>query len=289
MFRLGYNTNGLAHHRVLEALELVEGLGYEALSITPDVGQLDPLRLDREEVARVRRRAEELGLELTLESGARFLLDPSRKHQPNLLDPDPAARRRRIELLERHVDLAADLGASVVSLWAGVAPDGAVADREEAGGAHEELWQRLCDGLRPVLARARAQGVQPAFEPEPSMFLERPRGYVELVERLGADGDALGLTLDLGHCHATGDLPVAEVIRRFAPRLVLVQLDDCRNGEHVHRMFGEGDLDLPAALQTLLEVGFDGVAAVELSRDSYRGPEAAREAMARLRAALARG
>jgi sugar phosphate isomerase/epimerase len=286
VFRLGYNTNGLAHHRVLDALELVAVLGYEALSITPDVGQLDPTRLDGEEVAHVRRRAEELGLELTLETGARFLLDPLRKHHPNLLDPERAARVRRIELLQRHVDLAAELGASVVSLWAGAAPGGAVGDRRGAEGAHEELWQRLCDGLQPVLARARAQGVQLAFEPEPGMFVERPDGYEALVERLGREGDTLGLCLDVGHCHATRDLPVDGVIRRLAKRLVLVQLDDCRDGEHVHRMFGEGDLDLRAALAALLEVGFDGVAAVELSRDSHRGPEAARAALEHLRAAL---
>lgn len=288
MYRLGYNTNGLAHHRVADALELVGALGYEALSITPDVGQLDPYRLDRAEVARVRARAAELGLELTLETGARFLLDPLRKHRPNLLEDDPAGRARRVELLQRHVDLAAELGAGLVSLWAGAAPDGAVADRRDAGPAREELWERLCAGLRPVLARARERGVQLAFEPEPGMFVERPAGYEELLERLGSDGDELGLCLDVGHCLATRDLPVAEVIRRYAPRLALVQLDDARAGEHVHRMFGEGELDLASVLHALLEVGFDGVAAVELSRDSHRGPEAAREAMARLRAALTR-
>jgi sugar phosphate isomerase/epimerase len=288
MFRLGYNTNGLAHHRVLDALELVAELGYEALSITPDVGQLDPFRLDREEVARVRARAEQLGLELTLESGARFLLDPFAKHHPSLLDDDPSARARRVGLLLRHVDLAADLGASVLSLWAGAARDGSVGDRRDGERAREELWRRLCDGLAPVLARGRMQGVQIAFEPEPGMFVERPSGYEELVRRLGSDGDELGLCLDLGHCHATRDLPVADVIRRYAPRLVLVQLDDCKDGEHVHRMFGEGDLDLPAALDALLEVGFDGVAAVELSRDSHRGPEAAREALEHVRGALGR-
>lgn len=286
MFRLGYNTNGLAHHRALDALELVAELGYEALSITPDVGQLDPFRLDREEVASVRARADELGLELTLETGARFLLDPLRKHHPNLLDDEPAERARRVELLLRHVDLAADLGASVVALWAGAASDGSVGDRREGQRASEELWRRLCDGLRPVLERGRTQGVQIAFEPEPGMFVERPAGYEELVERLGADGDELGLCLDVGHCHATRDLPVADVIRRYAARLVLVQLDDCKTGEHVHRMFGTGDLDLSAALHALLEVGFDGVAAVELSRDSYRGPEAAQEALGHVRKAL---
>ena len=286
MFRLGYNTNGLAHIRLHEALDLVSELGYEALSITPDVGQLDPWRLDAEEVAGVRRRAEELGLALTVESGARFLLDPARKHRPNLLEEDADGRARRLDLLLRHVDLAADLEASPLALWAGVAPDGSVGDRRDGEPAREELWERLCEGLRAVLARGRDQGVQIAFEPEPGMFIERPAGYASLLERLGAEGDELGLCLDLGHCHATGDLPVAEVIRRFAPRLVLVQLDDCRNGEHVHRMFGEGDLDLRAAMNALLEVGFDGVAAVELSRDSHRGPEAASEAMTRLRDAL---
>ncbi|MCP3860422.1 MAG: sugar phosphate isomerase/epimerase, partial [Phycisphaeraceae bacterium] len=44
------------------------------------------------------------------------------------------------------------------------------------------------------------------------MFIERPGGYLELVERLGAAGEALGLTLDVGHLLCTGDLPVERVI-----------------------------------------------------------------------------
>jgi sugar phosphate isomerase/epimerase len=285
MFRLGYNTNGLAHHRVLDALVLLDELGYEAVSLTPDAGRLDPYDLRADEVGAVRARAEELGLELTLETGARFLLDPFRKHRPTLLEDDPRARGRRVDFLLRSVDLAADLGARVVALWSGAAPDGGTGDRP-GQRAPERHWQHLCEGLRPVLARARAQGVQLAFEPEPGMFVERLAGYEELLERLGAEGDELGLCLDVGHCLVTGDLSIPDVIRRFARRLVLVQLDDCRGGVHEHRMFGEGELDLPGTLSALIEVGFEGVAAVELSRDSHRGPEAAAEALRRLRAAL---
>jgi L-ribulose-5-phosphate 3-epimerase len=274
VFRLGYNTNGFAHHRLIDAVEVLGEMGYEAVSITPDVGQLDPYDLDHEEVAVVRHAAERLGLELTVETGSRFLLDPVRKHRPALLEDDPAERARRLDFLLRHVDLAADLGASVVSLWAGAAPKGVSEDL---------LWTRLVDGLRPVLERGAAQGVRIAFEPEPGMFVERPQGYGELVQRLGADGEALGLCLDVGHCCVTGDLPIERVIHEWSERLVLVQLDDCRKGEHVHRMFGEGDLDLSGALGALLAVGYDGVAAVELSRDSHRAPEAARQALDRLR------
>ena len=173
-----------------------------------------------------------------------------------------------------------------MSCWAGKAPDGSVGDGDPGEDGREELWDRLCSGLEPVLARGRASGVQIAFEPEPGMFAERPLGYERLVERLGASGDELGLCLDVGHLLCTGDRPVDDVIRRYANRLVMVHLDDIRDGLHVHRMFGEGDLDLPGTLRALLEVGYSGLAAVELSRDAHRGPEAAEEAMGHLRAAL---
>jgi sugar phosphate isomerase/epimerase len=83
----------------------------------------------------------------------------------------------------------------------------------------------------------------------------------------------------------TGDLPVGAAIRAWAPRLVHVHLDDIRDRVHEHRPFGEGDLDLNETLSALLEVGYGGMAAVELSRDSYRGAEAARRAIESLRRA----
>lgn len=286
MFRLAYNTNGLAHHRLLDALRLLADLGYEGVAITPDVGQLDPLDLDTRLVEDTRRWADELGLELAIETGARFVLDPRRKHFPTLLEDAPEDRARRVKMLNACVDLAADLGAPVCSIWSGAAPGGVVGDRRSGASAPDELWLRLCDGLRNVLDRARARGVQLAFEPEPGMFIERPAGYLELVERMGADGAELGLTLDVGHLLVTGDLPVPEQIRELRARLVHVHLDDIRAGVHEHLMFGLGDLDLSGTLRALLDSGFDGLAAVELSRDSHRGAAAASEALARLRAAL---
>jgi L-ribulose-5-phosphate 3-epimerase len=287
VFRLGYNTNGLAHHRVLDALRLLADLGYEGVAITPDAGALDPLAPEPRLVEEVRRKSEDLCLELAVETGARYVLDARRKHWPTLLEVDPADRRRRVEMLERSVDLASELGAVIVSLWSGAAPGGTVGDRP-GSAAPDELWQRLCDGLRDVLDHARERGVRVAFEPEPGMFVERPAGYAELVRRLGRDGDDLGLTLDVGHLLVTRDLPVSRVIEEHRSRLVHVHLDDIRGGVHEHRMFGEGELDLAETLEALVLTGFDGMAAVELSRDSHRGAWAAEEALSRMRAALAR-
>src|SRR5687767_9607966 len=93
MFRLGYNTNGLAHHRPEEALRLLADLGYEAVAITPDVGGLDLYALEPRTVDSLRGAADELGLELAIETGARYLMDPRRKHFPTLLEEHATTAR----------------------------------------------------------------------------------------------------------------------------------------------------------------------------------------------------
>jgi sugar phosphate isomerase/epimerase len=288
VLRLAYNTNGLSHHRIPDALRMLHDLGYQGVAITPDVGQLDPYHLKDGEVAGVRALAQDLGLALAVETGSRFLLDPRRKHRPTLLDETAADRAHRADFLRRAIDLAAELGAGVVSLWSGAPPGDLKAEIGEDDVPHERerLLDRLCAELAPLLRHAIERKVELAFEPEPGMFVERPAGYFEVLRRLGDSGEELGLCLDVGHLLVTGDVPVGDVIRECAPHLVHVHLDDIADGVHEHKMFGEGDLDLPEVLGALREIGFPGLAAVELSRDAHRGAQAAEEAMGHLRRAL---
>jgi sugar phosphate isomerase/epimerase len=265
---IGYNTNGLAHHDPFEAVELLGDIGYQSVAITLDHGTLNPYD-DRcaAQVDRMRALLSGCGMQSVVETGARYLLDPRVKHEPTLMTADTAARERRIDFLCRAIDIASSLGSRCVSLWSGIVRDD-VSD--------DEAWRRLTDGLERVLEHAARRQVVLGFEPEPGMFVDTMERFERLRKRNNSTW--LRLTLDVGHLHCMGEVPIAERIDRWGREIVNVHIEDMRSGVHEHLMFGEGDIDFPPVLDALARAGYQGGVHVELSRHSHEGPSAARRA-----------
>jgi sugar phosphate isomerase/epimerase len=261
---VAYNTNGFAHHRLEDALRILADAGYDAVALTPDVHHLDPLHATPVEVARIAGLCERLHLGVLIETGARFVLDPARKHRPNLLD-EPDGARRRHDFLTRCIDLGSDLGAKVASVWSGALPEGVTP---------EEGWQRLAEGLGSLAEHAAQRGMVLGFEPEPGMLVERVADWPRV--RDGVGHPALKLTLDVGHCLATREGQPDLWVRRFAADLCALQVDDHVEGVHDHLMLGEGAIDWAALARALDEVRFSGPLEVELSRHSATAPGTSR-------------
>jgi len=265
---LGYNTNGFAHHDLLESLDVLAEIGYRSVALTLDHHALNPYSAEYpvqlEQVAERLRRHE---LRSVIETGARYLLDARRKHEPTLMHPDPTQRARRIDFLRRAIDVARVLGSDCVSLWSGV-----LRDDVSTGQA----WTRLVDGLRPVVEHAAEGGVLLGFEPEPGMFVDTLEQYQQLLERL--DAPTLQLTMDVGHLHCQGEVPIPDHVHRWRSRIVNVHLEDMRRGVHEHLMLGDGEMDFPKILQAFQEIAYRGGLHIELSRHSHDAPSAARRA-----------
>jgi sugar phosphate isomerase/epimerase len=275
--RLGYNTNGFAHHRLPDALAVIAELGYRSVGITLDVHHLDPFapghEAERREIGVMCR---DLDLLPVVETGARFLLDARRKHQPTLLSADPAQRQRRIDFLFRAIDVATALvgppWGAVVSLWSGSPDDDA---------APEVLDERLADSLTIVCERARSRGVTIGFEPEPGMYVEDMATFARIEARVAHP--ALKLTLDVGHAHLTETAGAEATIRAWAPKIVNVHVEGMRRGAHDHLVPWEGDLDVRGAVAALRAAGYRGPATLELSRHSHAAVATARRAFEFLR------
>ena len=265
---LGYNTNGWAHHDLTDAIAILAEIGYRSVAITIDHHALNPRSPLREEQIRcVRELLSRHQLASCIETGARFLLDPRRKHEPTLLSPCAEERDRRLAFYHYAVDCAAALGSKCVSIWSG---------KLASEVPPERAWEWLRTGLQHLLDYAASRGVRISFEPEPDMWIDRLEKYEELVDRLGRDD--LWLTVDIGHLQCQGEVPIAKVLPRYANRIVNIHLEDMRRHQHEHLFFGEGEIDFREVFRSLAEIHYQGPVHVELPRHSHEAPVIAQRA-----------
>ena len=251
---LGYITNGLADHRLDDALAFLADCGYDGVALTLDHHHLDPFGRDLPAGRRSLPRLQDLGLAVVIETGARFLLDPRRKHEPTL---SRDGRELRIALLRRAIAIAADIGARWSRSGRASVPAGSTPTRRGTGSP------RAARGDHEAKAGACA----------------RPRTGARHARRahrrLGAAGRAprpargLGLTLDIGHCQCLETEPIDECVRRGAR--ATRQRPDRGHAPWRARAprFGDGEIDFPPVLAALDEIGYRGLVCVELSRHSH--------------------
>ena len=272
MLRYGYISNGFADHTLEQMIRILRNCRYQAIGITLDHHHLAPFTVEGPALRRLRRKLEEARLAPVIETGARYVLDPVRKHRPSLLSVDGEGRLRRVELIRRAIEIAEELGARVVSLWSGTPREGT---------PDTACWQRLEETLPELLDEAQRHDVVLGFEPEPGMFIERLDDFLELRKRV--PHPALRLTLDMGHLAVSEKPPFERAIENSAKHLVNVHIDDIRGGVHEHLPLGEGEIDFAPLLAALKRSKYSGAVLVELSRNSHDAPAQAQKSIEFLR------
>lgn len=272
---LGYNTNGFAHHRLDDTLSILAELGYRGLALTLDWHCLNPFDEDLwPNVKKLRQRLQQLQMACVVETGARFLLDIRRKHQPILLSTNAEERQIRFNFLARAIDIAAELEADAVSFWSGT-------PAESAENNDHGLLDLLADNCHRLCLHAETRKIRLAFEPEPGMFIDTMERFARLFQKV--QHPLFGLTLDVGHLHCLEEFPISAHIHKWQEVLWNLHIEDMRVGVHDHLMFGEGDMQFPPIFDALREIDYQGGLFVELSRHSHNAVQTASDAMAFLK------
>jgi len=173
--------------------------------------------------------------------------------------PQPLDLEARLASLLEAVDLFAALGARSMNCIAGTL----------TAGAEGRLRPRLVEGLRRLCERAGERGLAIGYEVVRSPSITN----LEEAEALLAEvaSDRLGLVVDPWHLWDVPGYP--QGLRRFAGRLVSVQLSDSRKNPRSlqdRRLPGEGEGRLPELLRLTRELGYDGWYDLEIISDDGR-------------------
>lgn len=195
----------------------------------------------------------------------------------------------------------ADAGATFVNLAnQGPAERRAVAGRAadpEAPHLSQDEWDRLAERVSRAAEIARVAGLQALFHQHVGTWVETIDDLLQLLRR--TDGSLLKLCWDVGHAVYAGIDPL-EVIRRYPGRIAYIHLKDVdatvldsvraeRLGflDGVRRCvfteLGRGLLDVPALLETLDGIGYDGWLMVEQDSTRLEPIESARTSREYLR------
>ena len=265
--KLAFSTNAFKQVSLEESLRQIAACGYSGVEIMADVPHAYPPHMDPHRRKAVADLCRELRLTITNLNAFTLFAQGDTWH-PSWIEPDPAARARRIEHTLGALQLARDLGAPGISLEpGGPLPEGM--DRTAAMALYR-------DGLKAVLPAAAQCGVDLLVEPEPHLLIERPEEFEELLA--GLSHPRLGLNFDIGHFYCVGVDPAAAA-RRLAPHIRHVHLEDiAASREHRHLVPGRGTVPLKSVLDALADVGYTGWITVELYPYEAQAREVAEEA-----------
>jgi D-psicose/D-tagatose/L-ribulose 3-epimerase len=240
-------------------------LGYAGLELAPFTFGADAYLMGSEARAAIRRALADAGIAA---SGLHWLLvSPAGL---SITTEDPAIRERTSDVLNRLVDLCADLGGQYLVHGSPAQRRIGGDDPRAAAERGEEMWAAIAE-------RARNAGVTYCIEPLASPgadFINTVAEAAAIVRRIG--NPALRTMIDSSAAFRMEPQPLADVVTQWLPTGLIahVQLNDS-NG----RAPGQGRDQFAPVLRPLREGGYEGWIAIEPFEYVPDGPGCAARAI----------
>ncbi|WP_055490834.1 sugar phosphate isomerase/epimerase [Streptomyces sp. TP-A0356] len=254
MLKSSYNANGLRSVPVEEAVRAVADAGYQAIELSLHPQHIDPFAFGPADADRLSGALERSGIvACCLAAGADNLLSDER-FEPSLIHPTREGREQRIDLIQRALDIAADLGVPVINFASGIR-------KPEVSEQDADRWLR--EGLTRLIDHC--DGVKLAMEPEPGFFVETNDHAISLIDDFASPD--FTLAQDLGHCRVVEEDYLGSVARSLRATSV-IQVEDIKGRHHYHEIPGDGDIDFRSFFRICREQGYEGYYSVELYNHS---------------------
>ena len=186
MIELCYSTFGLTDLDYLKAIDAVDTAGYPGIELAFHRDQFNPFDLTDDYLDSIRKKLETTQVKPACVATASHFFTPSRPHEPSLMSPDLAGRKRRIDLVRRGVNVARKLGVSLVTFGSGFIRD------EHVTHPQVDPHALLVDSIHQCLQAIREdEDITLLIEPEPGMYIETVEQGMRLIDEIGSQADAI--------------------------------------------------------------------------------------------------
>lgn len=222
MIKLSYCTFGLTELTLPAAIDAVDRVGYPGIELSFHRDQFSPYELTPDTLASLKRQFASIQLKPACVATASYFFFPSRPHEPSLMCPDLAGRKRRIDLVKRGIRVARELGVPLVTFGSGFIRAEHVADPSIDPGC------LLVDSIHRCLEELRDDDdITLLLEPEPGMYIETLDQAIQLVNEVNSP--RFRLHLDLCHIYCSEQDYIAS-LAKAAPYARYLHISDAEAG-----------------------------------------------------------
>ena len=255
--KLGFFTNAYRNFPLDYALDSIAGHGYEGIELWAKGEHITPFD-PREKWRRIRDEIAGRGLQVYAVSA-----------HLDFVAPDEDKRKLEIEKFLGVLEMAAFFETPRVHTASGGLYENCSFKQQE---------KNFLEAMALIGPAAEKLGLKIGLEAEPEKWLSTPEQTISLIENELAPG-VFGVVVDLGHAFGVGETPLS-YLRKFAPYLLQIHLDDVNKDDFPHRHLipGDGDIDYEEVFSELRRLGYDGWLSMELNRHNEDPDSAARRA-----------
>jgi sugar phosphate isomerase/epimerase len=233
---------------ILQALEVIQRLGFDGVEICLETDELIPSQLTPGQIEKIRDRIQALKLHPHVIG----------YHKDYIYDDDEFENTK-------HALRKASLFGTYILIFSGTSI---------RSGSNEE-WKRMISRTRELVRLAENYGVILAQEFEPGFIVGSTFDCLSLFNDIPSPN--LAANLDLGHVFLCDPDPL-ESIRQMGSKIVHGHIENMARGIHNHLLPQEGDIHLKAYIEVLASIRFEGALALDLYQYDYEkvSPEAIR-------------
>jgi sugar phosphate isomerase/epimerase len=236
MIKLSYSTFGLTNVDFLDSISEVDKAGYPGIELAFHRDQFNPFNLTDDYVAAIKKRLATVNVKAACVATASHFFTPSRPHEPSLMSPDTAGRKRRIDLVRRGIDLARKLDIPLVTFGSGFIRD------EHVSNPSVNARELLVDSIQQCLKLVRDdEDITLLIEPEPGMFIETTEQGLSLINEVNSP--KFQLHVDMCHMYCS-DKDYVGALAQAAPYARFLHVSDAKQGYNLKILKMADDLNL---------------------------------------------